>query len=148
MSHYGLSMAAKRRFEDPIPKPILDAINRVWPNRMVEMGCDLLEESYFHELYPKLHRKFSRIKGASLRYEREAEEQGTISRTTIPTGPASPWTTRRTPTTCSFSVPTTHCSVTKLTKRLTKRTGMWKKSFRAKSSSAVWSASLCSLHSR
>jgi hypothetical protein len=75
MSHDGLSMAAKRRSEAPIPKRILDAINRVWPNRMVEMGCDLLEESYFHELYPKLHRQFSRIKGASLRYEREAEEQ-------------------------------------------------------------------------
>ena len=76
MSHDGLSMAAKRRSEAPIPKRILDAINRVWPNRMVEMGCDLLEESYFHELYPKLHRQFSRIKRASLRYEREAEEQG------------------------------------------------------------------------
>jgi hypothetical protein len=76
MSNYGLSMAAKRRSEAPIPNHIIDAINRVWPNRMVEMGCDLLEESYFHELYPKLHRKFSRIKGASLRYEREAEEQG------------------------------------------------------------------------
>jgi hypothetical protein len=76
MSNYGLFMAAKQRSEAPIAKPILDAINRVWPNRMVEMGYDLLEESYFHELYPKLHRKFSRIQGASLRYEREAEEQG------------------------------------------------------------------------
>src|SRR5260370_3875461 len=137
MSHYGLSMAAKRRFEDPIPNPILDAINRVWPNRMVEMGCDLLEESYFHELYPKLHRKFSRIKGASLRYEREAEEQGTISRTTIPTGPASPWTTRRTPTTCSFSVPTPNCSRTKLTKTLTKQTRIGENTCQAEAHSAV-----------
>ena len=30
--------------------------------------------SYFHELYPKLHRSLSSTKGASLRYEQEAEE--------------------------------------------------------------------------
>ena len=76
ISNYGLSMAAKRRSEAPIPRHILEAINRVWLNGIVELGCDLLEELYFHELYPKLHRKLSRIKGAALRYEREAEEQG------------------------------------------------------------------------
>jgi hypothetical protein len=69
-------MTAKRRLKAGVQKPILDAIERVWPDRIVEMGYDLIEESYFHELYPKLHRSLSRIQGGSLRYEREAEEPG------------------------------------------------------------------------
>lgn len=39
------------------------------------MTADRFEKSYFHGLYPKLHDELSRIKGASLRYERAAEEQ-------------------------------------------------------------------------
>lgn len=68
-------MGAKRRPKAAIPKPIVDAIERVWPDGIVQIGYDLMEESYFHELYPKLHRRFLSIKGATLRYEREAEEQ-------------------------------------------------------------------------
>ena len=34
-----------------------------------------MEDSYFHQLYPKLHRSLLSIEGASLRYERQAKEQ-------------------------------------------------------------------------
>jgi hypothetical protein len=68
-------MAAKRRTKANIPKQILNAIERVWPDGIVQIDYDLVEESYFHELYPKLHRSLSSIEGASLRYERQANEQ-------------------------------------------------------------------------
>jgi len=68
-------MAAKRRAKAEIPKQILNAIHRVWPDGIVETGCDLIEDSYFHELHPQLYRSLSSIKGASLRYNRGANEQ-------------------------------------------------------------------------
>jgi len=68
-------MAAKRRTKTLIPKQILHAIERVWPDGVVEIGYDLIEDSYLHELYPKLHRDLSRVKGASLRYEQKPEDR-------------------------------------------------------------------------
>ena len=73
--NYGAFMAAKRPTKTHIPKQIVDAIERVCPDGVVEIGYDLIENSYFHELYPRLRRNLSGIKGASLRYEREAREQ-------------------------------------------------------------------------
>jgi hypothetical protein len=73
--NHGAFMAAKRRTKAHIPKQILNAIKRVWPDSIVQIDYDLVEESYFHELYPKLHRSLSSIEGASLRYERQANEQ-------------------------------------------------------------------------
>jgi hypothetical protein len=37
-------MAAKRRTKAYIPKQILHAIERVWPDGVVEIGYDLIEE--------------------------------------------------------------------------------------------------------
>ncbi len=68
-------MAVKRRTKAYIPKQILNAIERIWPDGVVEIGYDLMEDSYFHQLYPKLHRSLLSIEGASLRYERQAKEQ-------------------------------------------------------------------------
>lgn len=68
-------MAAKRRAKADIPKQILNAIQSVWPDGIVQIDCDLIEDSYVHELHAKLHRSLSSIKGASLRYERGANEQ-------------------------------------------------------------------------
>jgi hypothetical protein len=68
-------MVATRRAKADIPKHILDAIQRVWPDGIVQIDSDLIEESCFHELHSKLHRSLSSIKGASLRYERGAKEQ-------------------------------------------------------------------------
>ena len=68
-------MAAKRRAKGDIPKHILDAIRRAWPDGIVQIDSDLIEDSYLYELHPKLHRSLSSIKGASLRYERGAKEQ-------------------------------------------------------------------------
>ena len=68
-------MAAKPCAKADIPKHILDAIQRVWPDGIVQIDSDLIDDSYFHDLHSKLHRSLSRIKGASLRYERGAKEQ-------------------------------------------------------------------------
>src|SRR5947209_20635808 len=68
-------MRAKRRAKTEIPIRIVNAIERVWPDGIVEIDYDLIEGSYFHELHPKLQFSLLRIKGATLRYEREGNEQ-------------------------------------------------------------------------
>jgi hypothetical protein len=121
-------MAAKRRTKAHIPKQILDAIERVWPDGVVEMSYDFIEDSYFHELYPKVHRSLSSIRGASLRYEQEAEErrQGEDNGSDIQIGPTIyPLTTERTPITCFSSPQTINSFAMKLRPRsLTKKTRM------------------------
>jgi hypothetical protein len=68
-------MAAKRHPKTDIPKQIFTAIGSVWPDGIVQIDCDLIEDSYFYEVYRKLFRSLSSIKGASLHYERGANEQ-------------------------------------------------------------------------
>lgn len=68
-------MTVKEKAEARIPKRVVQAIQRVWPDGIVEIDYDLLEDSYFHELYPKLHHSLLTIKGASLRYERAERER-------------------------------------------------------------------------
>jgi hypothetical protein len=47
------------------------AIDRIWPDGIVEMPLDP-DESYFFELHPKLSRALRRIRNTGLVYEREA----------------------------------------------------------------------------
>jgi hypothetical protein len=49
-----------------------EAIDRVWPNGVVEMSFDP-DESYFSPLQPKLSSALGRIRNASLVYQRDAD---------------------------------------------------------------------------
>jgi hypothetical protein len=53
-------------------KDVREAIERSWPNGVVEMTFDS-DESYFWDVYPKLGRAIQRLKGAGLVHEREPE---------------------------------------------------------------------------
>jgi hypothetical protein len=51
---------------------VREAIDRVWPDDIVELSFDP-DESYFYEVHPKLLRAFRRIKNARPIYERDAD---------------------------------------------------------------------------
>jgi len=51
---------------------VREAIERAWPDGVVEMAIDS-EESWFRDVYPKLASAIRRIKGAHLAHERESE---------------------------------------------------------------------------
>jgi hypothetical protein len=51
---------------------VREAIERAWPDGVVEMGFDS-DESYFWDVYPKLAAAVGRIKGAQLVHEREPQ---------------------------------------------------------------------------
>jgi hypothetical protein len=51
---------------------VQEAIDRIWPDGIVEMSFDP-DESYFFELHPKLSRAFRRIRNMRLVYERAAD---------------------------------------------------------------------------
>jgi hypothetical protein len=51
---------------------VREAIERPWPNGLVEMAFDS-DESYFWDVYPKLGAGIQRLRGASLVHEREPE---------------------------------------------------------------------------
>jgi hypothetical protein len=53
-------------------KDVREAIDRVWPDGIVELSFDP-DESYFCEVHPKLRRAFHGIPHAQLRQEREAD---------------------------------------------------------------------------
>jgi len=53
-------------------KDVQEAIDRVWPDRIVEMPFDS-DESYFHDVHATLSIAFTRIRHAQLVGEREAE---------------------------------------------------------------------------
>jgi hypothetical protein len=53
-----------------LPKDVRDALDRLWPERLVEMPFDS-DESYFWVVHPKLQRAFRRIPHAQLLQERE-----------------------------------------------------------------------------
>jgi hypothetical protein len=53
----------------PIRKDVALAIERAWPDGVVDMPIDS-DESYFWDIYPKVKQDLSRIKGATLLFER------------------------------------------------------------------------------
>lgn len=53
-------------------RDVQEAIDRVWPNGIVEMSLGS-EESYFSELHPRLSRALRRIRNTHFVYEREAD---------------------------------------------------------------------------
>ncbi len=53
-------------------RDVREAIERIWPDGIVEMPFDL-DESYFFELHPKLSRALRRIRSTRPTHEREAE---------------------------------------------------------------------------
>ena len=55
-----------------IRRDVREAIDRVWPNGVVDMSFDP-DESYFSSLEPKLSRALGRIRNAGLVYERDAD---------------------------------------------------------------------------
>src|SRR5438094_2165956 len=58
----------------PIRKDVALAIERAWPEGVVDMPIDS-DESYFWDVYPKLKRGLSGIKGARLLFEREPDTE-------------------------------------------------------------------------
>jgi hypothetical protein len=54
-----------------IRRDVREAIDRVWPNGVVDMSFDQ-DESYFSPLHPKLAKALGRIRNARLVYERDA----------------------------------------------------------------------------
>jgi hypothetical protein len=57
-----------------IPEDVHAAIKQCWPDGVVhELATD---ESYFHEIHPRLERDLRKIRGASLRWQSEDEEGG------------------------------------------------------------------------
>ena len=71
-------MAKKRAAAPPkkkdadLRKDVQEALERLWPDGVVEMLIDS-EESYFWKVYPKLTKALARIKGARLVHEREPD---------------------------------------------------------------------------
>lgn len=53
---------------------VREAIERAWPDGVVEMAFDS-DESWFRDVYPKLASALRRIKGAQLAHEREPEPE-------------------------------------------------------------------------
>ena len=57
-----------------IPKPVATAIKKCWPDGVVaEFGTD---ESYFHEIHPRLERDPRNIRGAALLWQTEEPKNG------------------------------------------------------------------------
>jgi len=66
------TMAPRRKQDAGLRVDVLEAIERVWPDGVVDMTFDS-EESYFWDVHPRLTRAFQRIKGVRLLREREAD---------------------------------------------------------------------------
>ena len=60
------------RWGTGIRRDVREAIDRVWPNGVVDMSFDP-DESYFSPLHPKLSRALGRIRNARLVYEHDAD---------------------------------------------------------------------------
>jgi len=61
----------RARRDTSLRKDVQEAIDRIWPDGVVEMSFDP-DESYFFELHPKLSRALRGIRNTRLAYEREA----------------------------------------------------------------------------
>ena len=64
--------AHSARRDTSLRRDVQEAVDRIWPDGIVEMPLDP-DESYFIELHPKLSRALSRIRNTDLVYEREAD---------------------------------------------------------------------------
>jgi hypothetical protein len=62
----------KRNPGADLRQDVREAIERAWPDGVVEMAFDS-DESYFRDVYPKLGAAIQRLKGARLVHEREPE---------------------------------------------------------------------------
>jgi hypothetical protein len=67
--HVGVHSA---RLDTNLRSDVQEAIDRIWPDGIVEMPLDP-DESYYLELHPKLSRALRRIRNTGLLYEREAD---------------------------------------------------------------------------
>jgi hypothetical protein len=63
-------------------KDVQEAIDRVWPDGIVEMSLDP-GESYFFDVHPKLSRAFRRITNTQIVYERAGWAPRSASSTSI-----------------------------------------------------------------
>lgn len=66
------TMARHRKQDAGLRVDVLEAIERVWPDGVVDMTFDS-EESYFWDIHPRLTRAFQRVKGVRLLHELEAD---------------------------------------------------------------------------
>jgi hypothetical protein len=64
--------ARAARRDTSLRRDVQEAIDRIWPDGIVEMSFDQ-DESYFFELHSRLSRALRRIRNARLVYEREAD---------------------------------------------------------------------------
>lgn len=67
-------MATGRSPGSGVREDVREAIERAWPDGVVEMAFDP-DESWFRDFYPKLASAFRRIKSAQLEYEREPQPE-------------------------------------------------------------------------
>ena len=65
-------MAKRRNPDAGLREDVREAIDRAWPDGVVDMAFDA-DESYFWDVYPKLAAAVQRIKGAQLVHKREPE---------------------------------------------------------------------------
>lgn len=65
-------VTTKRNPGSGLREDVREAIERAWPDGVVEMAFDS-DESWFWDLYPKLASAIQRIRGAQLVHEREPE---------------------------------------------------------------------------
>jgi len=68
----GSSRPKMRKQDAGLRKDVLEAIERIWPDGLVEMTFDS-EESYFWDIQTRLTRALQRIEGTDMLHEREAE---------------------------------------------------------------------------
>jgi hypothetical protein len=64
--------AHSARRNTSLRRDVQEALDRIWPDGVVEMTLDS-DESYFVELHPKLSRALHHIRNTDLVYEREAD---------------------------------------------------------------------------
>ena len=64
--------AHSARRNTSLRRDVQEAIDRIWPDGIVEISFDP-DESYFVEIHSKLSRALRRIRNTDLVYEREAD---------------------------------------------------------------------------
>jgi hypothetical protein len=77
-----------------VPADVAAAIKQCWPNGVVEEFAT--DESYFHEVRPRLERDLRNIRGAALLWQTEEEEIGARSNEDENDGPHG-WVFARVP---------------------------------------------------
>jgi hypothetical protein len=62
--------STRRREQTELPERIADAIRNAWPEGVIDLSVDW-DDAPFWQVYPKLKTALSRIRRASVIYERE-----------------------------------------------------------------------------